>query len=120
MVTISDYYDEELELIKRRRMAELMRRSEEARAKEEEELLKELQKQEVLRKILTPDARERLANLKLVRPEIAKAIEDYLVSLALSGRLNKVIDDDELKEILRQIDERSRKETKIVVRRKGI
>ena len=100
----SEYYDEELELIKRRRMAELMRRAEEAKAREEE-LIRELQKQEVLRRVLSPEARERLANIKLIRPELARALEEYLVNLALSGRLSRVIDDDELKEILRQGEE---------------
>ncbi|MEM1818968.1 MAG: DNA-binding protein [Sulfolobales archaeon] len=118
MVEISEYYDEELEMIKRRRLAEIMRRSEEAKEREEE-VLRELQKQEILRRVLTPEARERLANIKLVKPELAKSLEDYLVSLTLSGRLNKVIDDDELKEILRQIDERSRRDIRITVRRKG-
>ncbi|MEM0453421.1 MAG: DNA-binding protein [Sulfolobales archaeon] len=115
---MSDYYDEELEELKRRRLAEMMRRSEGAREREEE-LARELQKQEVLRRVLTPEARERLANIKLVKPELAKSLEDYLVSLTLSGRLNKVIDDEELKEILRQIDERSRRDVRITVRRKG-
>lgn len=96
----------------------MMRRSEGAREREEE-LARELQKQEVLRRVLTPEARERLANIKLVKPELAKSLEDYLVSLTLSGRLNKVIDDEELKEILRQIDERSRRDVRITVRRKG-
>jgi len=114
-----EYYDEELELIKRRRMAELMKRAAEESKAREEEMLRELQKQEVLRRILTPEARERLANIKLVKPELAKALEDYLVSLSLSGRLNKVIDDEELKEILRQIDEKSRRDIRITVKRKG-
>lgn len=111
-------YDEELEAIKRRRLTEIMRGSREAREREEE-LARELQKQEILRRVLTSEARERLANIKLVKPELAKSLEDYLVGLSLSGRLNKVIDDDELKEILRQIDERSRRDIKITVRRKG-
>jgi len=99
-------------------MAELMRRAEEAKAREEE-LMRELQKQEVLRRVLSPEARERLANIKLVRPELAKALEEYLVNLALSGRLNRVIDDDELKEILRQIDERGRRDIRIRIKEKG-
>lgn len=105
-------------MIKRRRLAEMVRRSEEAKEREEE-LARELQKQEVLRRVLTPEARERLANIKLVKPELAKHLEEYLVSLTLSGRLNKVIDDEELKEILRQIDEKSRRDIRITVRRKG-
>ncbi len=115
---MGEYSDEELEAIKRRRLAEIMRRSEEAREREEE-LAKELQKQEILRRVLTPEARERLSNIKLVKPELAKSLEDYLVGLSLSGRLNKVIGDEELKEILRQIDERSRRDIRITVRRKG-
>jgi len=110
--------DEELEMIKRRKMAELLRRVEEERRRREEEMAREAQRQGILRMILSPKARERLSNLKLVKPELARAVEDQLIALALSGKLNHVISDEELKAILASIYERSRREIRIRIREK--
>ncbi|MCD6340970.1 MAG: DNA-binding protein [Desulfurococcales archaeon] len=112
-----EYYDEELEEIKRRQLEELMRRAQEAK-KKEEELAREAQKQAILRRILTPEARERLANVRLVRPELAKAVEEYLISLALAGQIRERIDDEALKQILAAIDSRSRRDVKIRIKGK--
>lgn len=104
--------DLELEEIRRRKMLELQRR-----LKEEEEkrrrMVIEAQKQAILRAILTPEARERLANVKLVRPEIAEFVENQLIALAQSGRISSPITDEELKEILAEITSRSRREFRI-------
>ncbi|MCD6084945.1 MAG: DNA-binding protein [Desulfurococcales archaeon] len=113
----NEYYDEELEEIKRRQLEELMRKAREAK-KKEEELAREAQKQAILRRILTPEARERLANVRLVRPELAKTVEEYLISLALAGQIKERITDEVLKQILAAIDSRSRRDVKIRIRGK--
>ncbi len=112
-------YDEELELIKRRKLEELYRKAEEERIRREKEQQEELIRQELLRQILTPEARERLANLKLVKPDLVKALEAQLIMLAQSGRVGVPITDDVLKEILYQLYEKNRRETKIRIREKG-
>ncbi|MCD6428022.1 MAG: DNA-binding protein [Desulfurococcales archaeon] len=112
-----EYYDEELEEIKRRQLEELMRRAQEAKRREEE-LAREAQKQAILRRTLTPEARERLANVRLVRPELAKAVEEYLINLALAGQIRERIDDEVLKQILAAIDSRSRRDVKIRIKGK--
>jgi len=111
--------DEELEMIKRRKMAELARRAEQERARREREAAEEALRQELLRRILTPEARERLANLRLVRPELVKSLEDQLIALAQSGRIKIPITDEELKTILQNIFERTRREIRINIREKG-
>ena len=113
-----EYYDEELEEIKRRQYEALLRRLEEERRKKEEEAVREAQRQAILRRILTSKARERLANVKLVRPDLARAVEDYLINLALTGQLRGVIDDDTLKRILLELDSRSRRDYRIIIREK--
>jgi len=98
-------YDEEwseLEEIKRRKLMEYQRRLEEAKA-EEQRRLEEARRQEVLRRILTPKARERLANLRMVRPELVEQLEAQLIQLAQMGRLPVPVTDDVLKEILSRI-----------------
>lgn len=107
-------YDEELEVIKQRKLMELRRRLEE----EEKKRQIRLQKEMLLRTILTPKARERLANLRLVRPELAEAIEDQLIALAQSRRISVPITDDTLKEILASIYEQTHRETRIRIKEK--
>ncbi len=106
--------DKELEEIKRRKMMELMsqQRGEEEELRREQE---EMARQNILRQILEPEARERLANLKLARPDLAQVVENQLILLAQSGRIYKKISDAELKEILRRLTSQKR-EIKIVRR----
>ena len=113
----SEYDDAELEEIKRRQLEALMRRQEEEKRKQEE-LAREAQRQEILRKVMTPEARSRLANVKLVRPELARAVEDYIINLAVTGQLRQVIDDATLKQILYAIDSKSRREFRIQIKEK--
>lgn len=69
------------------------------RKKKEIEALKE----KYLRMYLTPEARYRLNNLKLVGNEAATIVEDKIFELAVQGKLDHQIDDDELKELLLKI-----------------
>jgi small subunit ribosomal protein S19e len=70
------------------------------------------QKRAILRVILEPEARERLARLKLAHPDIAEAVEAQLVYLAQAGKIQSKITDEMLVEILRRIQKK--RETKIV------
>lgn len=101
--------EEELEEIERRKLIEMQRKwliEQQRRA----EL--EAQKQLALRTILTPEARQRLTNIKLVRPEFANQLELQLIQIAQSGRVRLPITDDQLKEILSRLQRR--RETRIV------
>jgi programmed cell death protein 5 len=74
----------------------------------------EAQKQVLMRKILTLEARQRLQNVKLVRPDFAAQIEMQLLQLAQSGRISLPITDDILKRLLRQIQsQQSRRDINI-------
>jgi len=57
----------------------------------------------VLSRILTKEANERLARLKLVKPDLAKQLELYLVQLYQAGQIKSIINDDQIKNILSQI-----------------
>lgn len=54
----------------------------------------------VLRMALTSEARQRLANVKMVKPELASSIEEYVIQLASSGRLKSALDDEQVKQML--------------------
>ncbi len=95
--------EEEIEDIRRRRLLQLRRRlaEEQQQAQVQEQI--EIQKQALLRRILTPDARSRLTNLKMVKPEFAQQLELQLIQLAQQGKINIPITDEQLKEILVRI-----------------
>lgn len=61
--------------------------------------------------ILEPKARERLSNLKYVKPDVAMQLEIYLAQLYQSGQLKSKITDEQLVIILKKLTER--KETTI-------
>lgn len=58
------------------------------------------QKETVLRQLLSPEARLRLANVRMVRSELAGMVENYLIGMAGQGRLSPPVSDDQLKQIL--------------------
>ncbi|MEM2888325.1 MAG: DNA-binding protein [Candidatus Bathyarchaeia archaeon] len=91
--------DAELEELRRRRALELQQRMTQDQQADAERKL-EIQKQALLRRILTQEARQRLTNLKMVKPEFAAQLELQLIQIAQQGRINIPIDDDQLKEIL--------------------
>lgn len=65
-------------------------------------------KEGVLRMALTSEARQRLANVKMVRPDLVSSIEEYVIQLASSGKLRKAIDDDQVKQMLASLQEKKR------------
>ncbi len=64
---------------------------------------REAERFELLRRVLTPEARERLARIRLAKPDVANSVEQQVISLAVSGRLQRQIDDDTLRALLERI-----------------
>ena len=58
------------------------------------------QKDMLLKQLLSSEARLRLNNVKMVKPELANMVENYLLGLASQGRSPSQITDDQLKQIL--------------------
>jgi len=104
--------EEELEGLRRRRLLELQQRLAQEQQRIQAQQQVEMQKQALLRRILTPDARQRLTNLKMVRPEFAEQLELQLIQLAQQGKLNIPLNDEQLKEILAKLQS-GRREIKI-------
>ncbi len=69
---------------------------------------KRAMRENVLRMALTSEARQRLANVKMVKPELAASIEEYVIQLASSGRLKEVLDDEQIKQMLVSLQGRKR------------
>lgn len=83
-----------------------------SKAPKEEDVAKKSMRENIIRMALTSEARQRLTNIRMVKPDIARIIEEYVIQLAQGGKLNKTIDDEQLKEILGSLQER-KKEFKI-------
>jgi programmed cell death protein 5 len=57
-------------------------------------------RQRALMVLLDASARQRLMNIRMVKPELATAVENYLLSAASTGKLSRALTDGELKQIL--------------------
>jgi programmed cell death protein 5 len=103
-----DYTDEELEILRRRRLQEMQQQaySEQRRSQQQQQV--ERQKQAIIRKILSPEARQRLTNIRMVKPEFAEELEMQLIQLAQSGRLQGPVTDEQLKKTLEQLQGQKR------------
>ena len=66
------------------------------------------QKEQALRQILSAEARLRLNNIKMVKPELSDLVEQYLIGLASQGKMNSQISDNQLKQILLSIQQPKR------------
>ena len=58
------------------------------------------QKEQILKQVLSPEARMRLNNIKMVKPELAEMVEQYLIGMATQGKLPGQLTDEQLKQIL--------------------
>src|SRR5512139_689784 len=95
--------DAELEMLRRKRMQELQQQQVQGAAVQEQERQMEAQRQAVLKQILTPEARDRLATVKMAYPDVARSVEDQLIRLARQGQIPNPIDEPTLKQILRRV-----------------
>ena len=104
----------DLEEIRRKRMAELEAQQAAAQNQMQQQAAQQMQQQEaqrqfeaqkkqILAQIMTSEARNRLANLKLTKPELVNQIELQLIQSAQAGSLRGKVTDEQLKVLLRQI-----------------
>ena len=106
----------DLDEIRRKRMAELQAQQEASQQQmqmhnagmfyqqqmqqQEAQAQLEAQKRQILSQILTSEARNRLANLRLTKPELVQQIELQLIQSAQAGSLRGKVTDEQLKVLL--------------------
>ena len=67
----------------------------------------EAQKNALLKQHLTDGARKRLNAIQMSKPEFADKVEQQLVALAQSGRIQDRIDEDQMKQLLQELQPES-------------
>ena len=58
------------------------------------------QKEMLLKRTLSADARLRLNNVRMVKPDLADLVENYILNLTVQGKISGQISDEQLKQIL--------------------
>lgn len=99
--------DPELDELRKKRQADLQKQLAEKEQQQQQMAEIETQRQRVLITLLTDEARTRLNNIKMANPDFAVSLENQLIQLQQSGRIRAKITDDQLKTMLRQIQNRS-------------
>ena len=99
--------DDRLEELRERKMQELRERKQaqegDAEAQEARKQQAEAQKKALLRQHLTDGARKRLNSVKMSKPDFGEQAEQQILALAQSGRLNGKIDEEKMKELLKEM-----------------
>jgi programmed cell death protein 5 len=100
-----DPSDEELEKLRQEKLEQLQEQGggpdEEAMEAQREQ--QEAQKKAILRQHLTDEARKRLNTVKMSKPEVGEQVEQQLVAVAQSGRIQGKIDDEKMKQLLQEL-----------------
>eukprot|EP00798_Chlamydomonas_sp_ICE-L_P016625 gene16625-22872_t len=77
------------------------------------------QRRSMLVAITTPEARERLNRIAIVKPDKARAVEAMIIQAAQRGQLNEKVSDERLMSMLEQINEREGgTKSKVTIQRK--
>jgi len=69
-------------------------------ASQEKDSQLKAQKEMMLKQVLSSDARLRLNNVRMVKPDLADLVENYILNLSVQGKISGQISDDQLKQIL--------------------
>ena len=66
------------------------------------------QKELILKQLLSPEARLRLNNVRMVKSDLAALVENYLIGMASQGKIQSQITDEQLKQILMSVQQPKR------------
>lgn len=103
-------------------MAELQSKHENANSQQGEEAKQRETdlRNSILAQVLDQQARARLSNLALVKPDKAKAVENYLIQISQFGNLGGKISESGLIEILQKVSQQTEKKTTVTFNRRRV
>ena len=98
----------DVETIKKRMLQQRMQEQfqNEMQAQAEQQQIEEIIRK-AIPQILDEKARERLNNIKVVKPDLARQLEMYLVQLQQSGQIKRKISEEQLVAILKKLGEKA-------------
>jgi len=94
---------EDIEDLKEKRLEELKNQQ---NSQEEIEEERRSQTKELAKQFLTSEAQSRLENIRAARPEQASSIEQQIIQLGQTGRVQGKISDSDLKHMLKSLNEK--------------
>ncbi len=105
--------DDRLEKLREQKRKELQERqqgqsTQDENAQEAAKQQAEAQKQALLKQHLTDGARQRLNAIQMSKPQFAEQVEQQIIALARSGRVQNRIDEDQMKALLKELQPESK------------
>ena len=103
--------DKDLENIRRRKLEEIRQQAAQQQIAKSQQREFEEKKYLIMRNVLSQEARQRLENIRMVKPQFAEQIEVQLIQLFQSGRLKGAtpLPDKAFKKLLEQITSSGKK-----------
>jgi programmed cell death protein 5 len=99
-----DPSDEELEKLREKKMEQLKdKQGEESDGQQAAKEQAEAQRKAILRQHLTDGARKRLNTVKMSKPDVGEQVEQQIIAVARSGRVNGQIDEEKMKQLLSEL-----------------
>jgi programmed cell death protein 5 len=97
--------DEELERLRQEKMEKLREQKQQQGGEEVEAQRQqaEAQKKALLRQHLTDGARKRLNTVKMSKQQFGEKVEQQVLALAKSGRIQGKIDEEKMKQLLKEL-----------------
>ncbi|KAJ3323671.1 hypothetical protein HDV06_001401 [Boothiomyces sp. JEL0866] len=117
--------DDELAQLRAKRLAEMKAQSGQGmglpagmtgqpqREDQEKQNQMEDMRHNMLAQILSGEARERLARIRIVKEDKARGVEDMIIRMAQTGQIRGKVSESQLVDLLSQISEQQTKSTKI-------
>jgi len=107
--------EEELERIRQKKLQEIQKQALQQQIAEQQQKEYETKKYQIMRLILSQEARQRLENIRMVKPQFAEQVELQLIQLYQAGRLKGAtpLQDKAFKKLLEQITAGKKKGFKI-------
>ena len=102
--------EDDLEELRQKKLEQLQEQAESggkgqanAEAQEAAQQQAEAKRQALLRQYLTDDARKRLNTVKMSKQQFGEQVEQQIVALAQSGRIQGKIDDQKMQQLLKEL-----------------
>ena len=100
--------DERIDELRQQKMEELKQQQQggggaQDEAQQQAQQQAEQQKQALLKQHLTDGARKRLNTIRMSKPQFADKVEQQVLALAQSGRLQDRIDEEQMKKLLQEL-----------------